>query len=98
MLSLEQVDRLVEEVARKILPASAILRVQSLPMANWVGDPAFNVLLVLSDEGARKVTGQHALSLLHAVQEALRSAGEDRFAHLTYATESELAADADSEL
>ncbi len=55
-------------------------------------------MIVVDEKALGKLNGNEALDTLHEIQERLRSAGEDRFAYLSYATEQDLAEeDADPE-
>jgi hypothetical protein len=67
------------------------------PWWDWTGTDALRVTIVIPDSAAGKIDGEQGLNMLGAVQDRLQRAGEDRFAYIHYATESELKEDANAE-
>ena len=84
------------QAATTSLPPGSVMRVIAEPMIDWVGEDALRVLIVLEDGSVDRTTGAEVVETLHAIQQRLQAVGEDRFAYVEYATESDLAEDADT--
>lgn len=97
MIEATDVARVTEEVARKNLGTSYVVRVSAEPMVDWTGAEAWRVLIVLAPDAVSHISGDAALDNLVGVQEAVQKAGDDRFAFVEYATEEELAESDDPE-
>jgi hypothetical protein len=98
MIDAPDVARISEEVARQKLGAENVARIVAEPMTDWTGAEGWRVLIVLrDDEAVSRISGDAVVDNLVAIQEAIQSAGDDRFGFVEYATEEELAAGDDPE-
>ena len=97
MVELLDIGEIVTRAASASLSPGSIRRVISEPMADWTGADALQVVIVLNEGAATHLSDQQAVDVLHSIRKELRDSGEERFAFIKYATEKELAADANTE-
>jgi len=97
MIDAADVARIADKVARKELGAENVVRVQAAPMVDWVGAEAWRVLIVLAPDALSRIPDKAALDTLVRLNKSVQKAGDDRFTHLEYATEKDLAAGDDTE-
>jgi hypothetical protein len=101
MLSLTEVNRIVDLAASAVLTPDRLNRVFSEHTTDSDGRDALLLTIVLRTDKAKEVTGDTALGTMVRIHNDLESSGEERMAITRFATEAELAdeleADADSE-
>jgi hypothetical protein len=97
MLTLDQVDRLVGEVAAATLASGVVDRIFSEPTLDSLGREALRITIVIEDDALPKISGDAALETLVGVHRKLQEAGEERFPILEYATHEDLAESGDSQ-
>jgi hypothetical protein len=85
-----QVQKLMMQVAKGILPAQSLLEVRSEPVEDSEGQQALRITLVLSEEAIEILTPDQIVSLLTVVHDRLQQEGDERFPLLGYATPSDL--------
>jgi hypothetical protein len=86
MLTADQIDRIVGEVATSTLPRKAVDRVFSEPAIDSAGRDALRITIVIDEDAVSRISGDAAADTLVAVQRRLAEAGEDRFPIVGYAT------------
>jgi hypothetical protein len=96
MLTLDQIDRLVGEVAATTLAPGVVNRIFSEAVIDSAGGDALRITIVIDDNALSKISGDATVDTLVAVQKRLFEAGEERFPIVEYATVRELAQSGDS--
>ena len=96
MLDLKKVDRIVKKVAASTLKGK-VLRVRSEPMVDSMGREALRVWIVIGPGSFDEVVGEMSLATLMGVSDALLAADDERFPHIRYRTEAEMASVDDTE-
>ena len=91
MLSASRVQEIAQTAASMRAMTKSVQRVFAEPSMDSEGKDALRITFVLSDRGAKDLTGDEALDLLVELKHNLEQAGEERFAVIEYATEKELA-------
>jgi hypothetical protein len=91
MLPASRVEEIAHAAASLRAMTKSVRRVLAEPSTDSEGKEALRITFVLSDRGARELTGDQALDLLVELKHNLEQAGEERFAIIEYATEKELA-------
>ena len=92
MIDAADVIRIAGEVARKELGVENAVRVEAVPTVDWTGAEAWRVRIVLAPDAFSRITDGAALDNLFRLHKGVQKAGDDRFTHVEYATEKELAA------
>jgi hypothetical protein len=98
MLDNDAVENIVREVATATLPRTAVSSVLAEPTADFEGEEALKITIIVPSNAVPSLSGDAALEMLVRVQDRLRQAGEERFPYIEYATEEESQASGDSEL
>jgi protein-disulfide isomerase-like protein with CxxC motif len=93
MQSRPAIVEVAAEVVGKRLPQARVESVNAEPTTDSEGNTAVRITIVLAPDTARSLTGDDALDLLVAIQQALQAAGEDRLPIVQYTTSQELALD-----
>jgi hypothetical protein len=91
MLPASRVEQIARTAASMRAMTSTVQRVLAEPSTDSEGKDALRITFVLSDRGAKELTGDQALDILVELKHNLEQAGEERFAIIEYATEKELA-------
>ena len=97
MLTLDQIDRLVGEVAAATLSSGVVDRIYTEPTIDSLGREALRITIVIEDDAVPKISGDAALETLVGVHKKLQEAGEERFPIVEYATHEDLAEGGDSQ-
>jgi hypothetical protein len=97
MLDMAKITRVVEKAVSDCLDIGEASSVSCRQIVDQYGEDALQVLVVLPDNKSPQLTGEKVVDLLSRIQDELQILGEQRFAYVDFATENELAADADSE-
>jgi hypothetical protein len=90
MLTLDQIDRLVGEVAATTLASGVVDRIFSEPTIDSRGHEALRITIVIEDDALPKISGDAALETLVGVHRKLHEAGEERLPIVGYATHEDL--------
>jgi len=91
MLTADQIDRIVGDIAATTLIPEAVDHVFSESAIDSAGREALRITIVIDDEAVPKISGDAVVDTLVAVQRRLYEAGEERFPIVEYATVRELA-------
>lgn len=91
MLDLAKVTQIATGAAKATLGAHNVLRVESQPTMDWVGDEALRLLIVIAPGVVDAAEDKAFLKTLAQISDQLLDAGEQRFPFIHYATEAELA-------
>ena len=94
MLSLNEVNRVVDLAASAVLKPDKLSRVFSDYTTDSDGRDALLVTVVLRTDKAKEVTGDTALDTMVRIHHDLENSGEERLPIIGFATEAELEADA----
>ena len=86
----------IRDAASEALPDAEIGHVESGPMVDSDGEEALRVVVTLRKGADLFISGHSALGTVVAIQDALRLAGETRFAHVDFLAEDEPAFEIDS--
>jgi hypothetical protein len=86
MLEPLELQKLAREVFSKQLPEVELEDLSTEAFVGSDGDEKLRVTLLFDPEAFEAITGDGALNLLLAMNDALQGAGEDRFASIEYAT------------
>jgi len=97
MLTYDEINRIVGDVARRKLVESSVLRVTSEPATDWTGGHAVRITIVIPAEAVHRLSGDSVLDNLVELQNRLSEAGETRLPIVEYATEQDLAYSGDPE-
>lgn len=98
MLDLDRITEIAQEIARETFGAKWVKDVSAKPVSEWTGEDALEVLVVLHPTAVRqREVGVKASAMLLTLGDRLHGMGEDRFAHVRYATQEELDAHDDPE-
>lgn len=87
------ISEVTTNVVSQRLPQARVEAVHAEPTTDSEGKEAVRITIVLAPDTARSFTGDQALDLLVAIQQALLAGGEDRFPIVQYTTSEELALD-----
>jgi hypothetical protein len=79
MLTLDQIDRLVGEVAATTLAPGVVNRIFSEAVIDSAGRDALRITIVIDDDALSKISGDATVDTLVAVQKRLFEAGEESF-------------------
>jgi hypothetical protein len=90
MLTPDQIDRIVGEVATTTLTPGVVERVFSEPAIDSAGRDALRVTIVIQDDALPNISGDAAVDTLVAVQRRLFEAWEERFPIVSYAPPQDL--------
>ncbi len=91
MLDLACVTETAQEVARTVFGAKRVEDVQTQEISDWTGADALEVLIVLDPKAAKQLKGTgKASAMLNGLARQLERQGEQRFAHIRFATQEEL--------
>ena len=96
MLDPAQVLKIARDVATANLSSKAVSNVVSEPFTDSEGHEALRITIVVNPGYPSKIKGDDALNTLVEMQQKLRTAGEERFPLVEYATEEELKESGDS--
>ncbi len=91
MLKNAQIVKIATAVAKANLKPRNVVRVMAEPTVDSEGEDALRITIVIRSGVVAKITGDAFLNTLVELQNRLRTAGEDRFPIVEYATEEELA-------
>lgn len=97
MLSLSQIDRVVDKAASAVLKRSRVSRVYSDFTTDSIGQDALLVTIVIRDNKAEEITGDNAVDAIVRIRHALHKSGEERFPIIEFATEAELEAELEAD-
>ncbi len=90
MIESIELQRLAREVFAKQLPDVELENLSAEAFVGSEGDEMLRVKLLFDPQEVEAITGDNALSLLLALNDALQNAGEERFASIEYATTDDL--------
>ena len=90
MLSLTEVNRIVDLAASAVLTPDRLSRVFSEYTTDSDGRDALLLTIVLRTDKAKEVTGDTAVDTIVRIHNDLESSGEERMAITEFATEAEL--------
>lgn len=90
MLESPELHKLARQVFAKQLPGVALEDLSTEGFIGSEGDEMLRVKLLFDPQEVEAITGDDALSLLLALNDALQGAGEQRFASIEYATTDDL--------
>lgn len=96
MLEFATIEAIAKRVAKGQVADAGLERVVTEPMTDSQGKDALRITVVLTPQAAQALSGDGALDLLVELQNALQREGEERFPIIEYATEQELAAEAEA--
>ncbi len=97
MIAYDQINAIAKRAAQAHLSRDVVLRVLSEPTVDVEGLDALLLTIVVAPDSDERLEGDALLDTLVQIQRDLQSAGENRFAIVSYATEAELADDGDTE-
>lgn len=95
MLEALELQKLAREVFAKQLPEVALTDLTTEPFVGGDGDEKVRVTLLFDPQAFEAITGESALTLLLAMNDAMQVAGEQRFASIEYATTDDVPVDED---
>ena len=90
MLAPSKINEIAKDVAVANLGADNVVRVSSESIADSDGEDALRITIIIPENAIARISGDNALKTLVRMQERLRSAGDERFAIVEYATQREL--------
>jgi hypothetical protein len=93
MLESNALQKLAREVFAAQLPDVALEDLSAAAFVGSDGDEKVRVTLLFDPQEVGAITGDKALDLLLALNDALQGAGEERFASIEYATTDDLPSD-----
>jgi hypothetical protein len=97
MLSLNEVDRVVDKAAAAAFKRRRLSRVYSEPTVDSVGADALRVMIVFRDDTYPEIKGEDAAKAVARIFEDLSKLGDDRIPIIEFATEEDLRSDGDPE-
>jgi hypothetical protein len=97
MLNLPEVDWVVGRAASAALKGGKLGRVYSEPTLDSEGREALRIVIVLTGDKDRDLSGDDALNALVRIRRDLQKSGEERFPILEFVTEDELKSNAETE-
>jgi hypothetical protein len=95
MLDMETIRRFSTEIAKANFAPENVVRVESEPTTDSVGEEALDILIVVAPTFPDNFTGDDIVDTLVQISARLMEAGDQRLPLIRYATEEELA-DVDS--
>ena len=95
MLESQELQKLAREVFERQLPDVVLENLSAGSFVGSDGDEKVKVVLLFDPQAFEAITGDNALSLLLALNDALQGAGEERFASIEYATTDDQPVDED---
>ena len=95
MLEPFELQKLAREVFARQLPEVALTDLTAEPFFGSDGDEKVRVTLLFDPQVVEAITGESALTLLLAMNDAMQIAGEERFASIEYATTDDVPVDED---
>jgi hypothetical protein len=90
MLDIDQISQIVTRVVEANTAPRSVRRVMAEPVSTSEGEDALRITVVLTPEAVNQLASGHPLDVLVQTSDQLRSAGDQRFPILKYATEEEL--------
>jgi hypothetical protein len=90
MLKEPDIDAIVRNVARTILPSESFLSSANSPAVDSAGDPTLRIRITVTPESTAAISGGAALRTLHEIRRKLQECGEDRFPIIEYTTPREI--------
>ena len=90
MLDRRKIDQIAREVATANLTSANVTSVSSSMTTNSEGHEALRITIVIKPGAEAKIKGDATLDTLVQIRDRLRSAGEERFPIVEYATKKEL--------
>lgn len=93
MLESSELQKLARSVFAEQLPEVTLEDLSAEAFVGSDGDEKVRVTLTFDPKAFEAITGEGALNLLLAINDALQDAGEHRFASIEYATTDDLPVD-----
>ena len=93
MLNDPKLQKIAKQIVNDRAPDAELQRVVIEATTDEEGNDALRIVLVLTPESARAMTGDQALDVLVDIQKGLLREHESRFPIVEYATEAELEED-----
>lgn len=90
MLDTDQISQIVTRIVEANTAPRSVRRVMAEPASTSEGEDALRITIVLTPEAVAQLASGHPLDVLVQTSDQLRSAGDQRFPILKYATEEEL--------
>ncbi len=97
MLQEDQIAQIVTRAVEANAAPNSVRRVMTEPAATFDGEEAVRITIVLTPEAVDQLANGDPIDVLSRIWDGLRSAGDERFPILQYATEAELEDVGDSE-
>lgn len=95
MLETSDLQKLARRVFAQQMPKVRLEDLRAEPFIGSEGDDKLKITLLFTPEEVGAVTGDNALKLLLAMNDALQLKGEERFASIEYATTDDVPFDED---
>jgi hypothetical protein len=97
MLQEARIQEIALDAARTDLAPLRVEDVTVEPMADWTGQEALDVMVVVPASAVRKLRGEAMLQFTRSLRKRLEAEGDLRYPFIHYATPEDLVADAYSE-
>ncbi len=95
MLDQKRITKIAREIAVATLAPKNVEKVLSKADADFEGRDVLRITIVIPARAVSRISGDAAIDTLFGINKRLQEEGEERFAHVEYATAAELREDGD---